>query len=58
MGAKPGAVTIPFELFQRLVGRIESSRITITQERNLIDFKAGEVSAKFETLPDMNFRRR
>lgn len=45
-----GAVTVAFDLFSRLVARITASKITITEGKNLIDFKGGDVTAVIETL--------
>lgn len=52
---KTGAVTAPFDLFSRLVGRIESAQISIEQKNNAIQFKAGDVTATIETLAAEEF---
>lgn len=53
--SKEGATTVPFDLFSRLVNRIESTQIAIEQKGNVIDFKAGDVRATIETLPAAEF---
>lgn len=53
--SKQGALTVPFDLFSRLVGRITATQITITQNKNGIDFKGGDVTATIETLPAEEF---
>lgn len=50
-----GAMTVAFDLFSKLVARITSSQISITQEGNSINFKGGEVVAEIETLPADEF---
>lgn len=53
--SKAGAVTVPFDLFARLVGRISASRITVAAVENAIEFKGGDVAATIETLPAHEF---
>lgn len=52
---KEGATTAPFSILSQLVGRMQSSKIDITDARGELQFKSGEVTAALETLEASEF---
>ena len=55
MIVKKGDTTVPLALLSALVRQITTHKITFTQNEQFLDLVAGEVKARFETLPASEF---
>lgn len=53
--SKAGAITVPFQLLQKLSGRLTSTETYIELSGKVLKLRSGEVNAILETLPEEEF---